>query len=189
MIKLGSFCDLQSSASASHTAESPLNRGEGKRKKRKKNNSRFCSFFLYVWWQPTKELRKSLIIYFARQCGDCLSTIDLQLTAVSRDSSKGNSSSQTCTHASPGKQRLLLLKLYFFNPNKKKVFLLSQFPSHTETRFSFSYFVQSSAVIGTDNVALQTLRVKFFKKNIFCRLLIKFLCSIAPDFVVRDFFI
>lgn len=35
---------------------------------------------------------------------------------------QGNSSSQTCTHASPGKQRLLLLKLYFFSPKQKKNF-------------------------------------------------------------------
>lgn len=134
MIKLGSFCDLQSSASASHTANSPRRlSGEGKSKERKKQLSILQFFFLLqrVWWQPTKELRKSLIIYFARQCGDCLSTIDPQLTAISRDFSRETRRSQTCTHASPGEQQLLLLKLYFFSPKQKKKLFYSHNFHHT----------------------------------------------------------
>lgn len=113
MINVGSFCDLQSLTSASHTDQiAAIERSE--KAKKEKNNSRFCCFFCYVWWHTTKELRKSLIIYFA-------------LRGLSVD----DRSPAEFREIFPGKLRrpkrasmrrpasVVVAKLYFFHPNKK----------------------------------------------------------------------
>lgn len=173
------------------TAESArrgVSGGEGKETK-----SRVVFFFLLFVWccflpYTTKELRKLLIIYCTRLAGEWFAIDSPRLGEIStrtkaevirRKLEPSQTDSQSSTAAD-----CCCLKFttsFLFLPKQKKYktkFLLSQFSSHTETRFSFSYFVQSCAVDGTDNVAL---RFKRFKWNFFlyfcCCLLINVFSS------------
>ena len=145
--------------------------GEGKERKKKKQLSIFYFFILFFCFssgacllacfflpiQPTKELRKLLIIYGCMRLVFGLHSKTFfpnHNISITKHKSRLMLSSKNHSQSSSGNCCCLNFTTSFlFHPNKK--ILLSQFSSHTETQFSFSYFVQSSTVNGTDNVALR----------------------------------
>ena len=170
MINQSLYCQFASIDDASHTDSRLNSERRRERKKEKKTTLDFLFFYtfflLFVWCllacfflpiQPTKELRKLLIIYGCMRLVFGLHSKTFfpnHNISITKHKSRLMLSSKNHSQSSSGNCCCLNFTTSFlFHPNKK--ILLSQFSSHTETQFSFSYFVQSSTVNGTDNVALR----------------------------------